>query len=79
MWIQFADKEAFLKEEAKLYELLKDSEGKDGVVIFLAKEKATKRLPANRNIHVDSGLLVQLNNYFGESRVKVVEKAIEKM
>lgn len=79
LWIQFADKEAFLKEEAKLYELLKDSEGKDGVVIFLAKEKATKRLPANRNIHVDSGLLVQLNNYFGESRVKVVEKAIEKM
>lgn len=79
LWIQFADKEAFLKDEAKLYELLRDSEGKDGVVIFLAKEKATKRLPANRNIHVDSGLLVQLNNYFGESRVKVVEKAIEKM
>ena len=77
LWIQFEDKQSFLQEEKKLYEMLKNSEGKDGVVIYLAKEKAVKRLPANRNIQVDSGLLAQLNNYFGESRIKVVEKAIE--
>ena len=57
--------------------MLKDSEGKDGVVIYLAKEKAEKRLPANRNIQVDSDILAKLNQYFGESRIKVVEKAIE--
>ncbi len=79
LWIQFADKESFFREEEKLYEMLRNSEGQDGVVIYLTKEKAAKRLPANRNIHVDSELLVQLNNYFGESRVKVVEKAIEKI
>ena len=77
LWIQFADKEDFLKEEFTLYEMLKDSEGKDGVVIYLAKEKAVKRLPANRNIQVDSDILAKLNQYFGESRIKVVEKAIE--
>ena len=77
LWIQFSDKEAFLKEETTLYEMLKDSEGKDNVVIYLAKEKAVKRLPANRNIHVDSDILAKLHQYFGESRIKVVEKAIE--
>ena len=77
LWIQFSDKEAFLKEEKNLYEMLKDSEGKDGVVIYLTKEKAVKRLPANRNIHVDADILAKMNSYFGESRIKVVEKAIE--
>ncbi len=77
LWIQFLDKEAFLKEETNLYEMLKHSEGRDGIVIYLTKEKAVKRLPANRNIHVDSDILEKLHNYFGESRVKVVEKAIE--
>ena len=77
LWIQFADKDAFLAEEANLYEMLKHYEGKDGVVIYCAKEKAVKRLPVNRNIYVNQELLAQLNNYFGESRIKVVEKAIE--
>ncbi len=77
LWIQFADKEAFLAEEKKLYEMLKNSEGNDGVVIYLAKEKAIKRLPQNRNIHVEKLLLSELYKNFGESCVKVVEKAIE--
>ncbi len=77
LWIQFSDKEAFLAEEKNLYEMLKNSEGNDGVVIYLAREKAIKRLPQNRNIHVEKSLLSELYKYFGESRVKVVEKAIE--
>lgn len=77
LWIQFADKAAFLAEENQLYEMLKHSEGKDGVVIYCAKEKIMKRLPKNRNIHVEPELLTQLNKHFGESRVKVVEKTIE--
>lgn len=77
LWIQFSDKEDFLKEELTLYEMLRDSDGRDGVVIYLTKEKAVKRLPADRNIHVDGDILAKLNQYFGESRIKVVEKAIE--
>ena len=77
LWIQFPDKEAFLAEEAKLYEMLKASEGNDGIVIYCAAEKAMRRLPPNRNIHVDSVLLAKLNQYFGQSRIKVVEKGIE--
>ena len=77
LWIQFEDKQKFMEEESKLYEMLRESEGRDNVVIYLTKEKAVKRLPASYNVHADSRFLSRLINYFGESRVKVVEKAIE--
>ena len=79
LWVQFADIPSYQTEEAHLFEMLKDSEGTDRVVIYCAKEKAVKRLPANRNIHVDSELLDDLCKYFGKDRVKVVEKQIEKV
>jgi len=77
LWIQFEDKQKFMEEEKKLYEMLKESEGRDSVVIYLTKEKAVKRLPASYNIHADSQFLSRLIQYFGKARVKVVEKAIE--
>ena len=77
LWIQFPDKETYLDEEQIVYGYLADSEGEDEVVIYCAKERAVKRLPRNRNIHIDDRVLSRLMNHFGESRVKVVEKAIE--
>lgn len=77
LWIQFEDKQKFMEEESKLYEILKESQGRDNVVIYLAKEKAVKRLPASYNVHADSRFLSGLIQHFGESRIKVVEKAIE--
>ena len=77
LWIQFPDKETFLAEEKKVYEMLRTSEGNDSVVIYCAKEKAIKRLPANWNIRVDKEILGNMTNYFGEKRIKVVEKYIE--
>lgn len=77
VWIQFPDKEAFLVNESRLYETLKLSEGRDSVVIYCAKEKAMKRLPHNRDILASPALLLQLKNWLGDERVKVVEKAIE--
>ena len=79
LWVQFADIPSYQTEEAHLFEMLKHSEGSDRVVIYCAKEKAVKRLPANRNIHVDSDLLETLEKYFGKDRVKVVEKQLEKV
>lgn len=77
LWIQFPDKASFLDEEQIVYGYLADSEGEDEVVIYCAKERAIKRLPRNRNISVSPQILGRLMNHFGESRVKVVEKAIE--
>lgn len=78
LWIQFADKQHFLNEEQDLYQMLKSSEGEDTVIIYCQAERAMKRLPMNRNVGVDERLLNTLTNFFGEGRVKVVEKSIEK-
>ena len=77
LWIQFPDKETFLDEEQIVYGYLADSEGEDEVIIYCAKERAVKRLPKNRNIQINEQVLSRLMNHFSESRVKVVEKAIE--
>ncbi|MDD3402108.1 MAG: DNA polymerase III subunit alpha [Hespellia sp.] len=77
LWIQFPDKNAFLSEEQTVYGYLADSDGEDEVVIYCQAEKAVKRLPRSRNIHIEPGVLSRLTNHYGEKRVKVVEKAIE--
>ena len=77
LWIQYPDKDTYLKQEKELLEMLSDSDGRDSVIIYCKKEKAVKRLPAGRAVNVDKRLLSRLTNYLGESSVKVVEKSIE--
>lgn len=77
LWIQFPDKEAFLKDEQIVYGYLADSDGDNEVVIYCQAEKVVKRLPRSRNIHIEPGVLSRLTNHYGEKHVKVVEKAIE--
>ena len=77
LWVQFDSKDAYLKEEKNFLDMISDSEGKDTVVIYCAKEKIVKRLPANRNIHVEPGILTRLQNRYSEKNIKVIEKSIE--
>ena len=79
LWIQFSDIPNFQAEEPALYEMLKDFQGKDMVVIYCAKEKGVKRLPANKNIEITPQLIERLSERFGKERIKVVEKQIEKV
>ena len=77
LWIQFPDKESFMAEEEKLNDMLKGSEGADDVFVYLAKEKAMKRLA--QKICADKNIQNTLKTYLGESRIKVKEKSIEKI
>ena len=79
LWLQYENKAAYLADEKHLFAMIADSEGDDAVVIYCKAERAVKRLPKNRNIKIEPGILSRLTNYFGESCVKVVEKPIEKM
>lgn len=72
LWIQFSDKAEYEREVANLYEMLKHSDGKDEVVIYIRDQKAMKKLPASRNIKIDGTLLEQLNEKYGASNIKVV-------
>ncbi len=77
LWLQYPDKDTYLRQEGELLGLLADSDGQDSVVIYCKKEKAIKRLPANRCVNADKLMLNKMTNYLGESCVKVIEKAIE--
>ncbi len=79
LWLQYEDKETYLKGETELLDMIRDSDGQDAVVIYCKKEKAVKRLPASRSVKADRLLLGRLTNYLGESCVKVIEKPIENL
>ena len=77
VWIQFADIASYMEQEKNLFEMTKFSEGNDSIVIYCKQEKAMKKLPANRNVRVDSDLLERLTKEYGKESVKVVEKKLE--
>lgn len=79
LWVQFETIEEFEGREVELYQALKDSDGTDAVVVYISAQKAMKRLPASRNIHIDDSIMNSLTNIFGERNIKVVEKPIENM
>ncbi|MFQ9510708.1 MAG: DNA polymerase III subunit alpha [Lachnospiraceae bacterium] len=77
IWIQFNNLENYLTEEQGLLNMLAPWDGNDSVVIYLKDSKQYKRLPANRNVSAQDGLLDALKEKYGEKNIKVVEKAIE--
>ncbi|MCM1125399.1 MAG: DNA polymerase III subunit alpha [Lachnospiraceae bacterium] len=72
LWIKFPDKQSYEQSEEELLSLTADSDGNDSVIIFLADQKAMKRLPPNRNVKADKALLTRLGSRFGEENIKVV-------
>lgn len=78
VWLQFASKEEYMTREQNLFEMLHDSDGNDEVVIYLAREKAVKRLGKHLAIQANAEMLTRLTNFLGEKNVKVVEKNVEK-
>ena len=79
IWIKFKDKEHFIKNEQKLYDILGEYDGNDGICIYLEYEKAIKHLPKSKNVKADKEVLERLYDIFEEENVKVVEKSIEKL
>ena len=78
LWIQYGDKLEYGEDEPHLFDMLGESEGNDAVVIYCKRERAIKRLPAGRNVCAEPALIVKLKNYYGEDRIRVVEKSIER-
>ncbi len=78
LWIQYPEKASYLADAADLDQLLRDSEGRDRVIVYCAKEKAVRRFPENQNVNAGKELLQKLYASYGEARVRVVEKGIAK-
>lgn len=77
LWVQFLDMDSFHKMETKLYSFLKDSQGKDAVVIYVRNPKSIRRLPEGWSVNADQTLIDRLAQAFGAENIKVVEKSIE--
>lgn len=78
LWIQFTSRREYEHQVQELYDILRQSDGNDQVVVYLKQERMMKQLPAARSVRIDQDLLDSLTNRYGAGNVKVVEKSIEK-
>ena len=72
LWLQFATEADYTSVNAKVFALLRESDGKDGVKLYFRDTKKVVSLPANQNVSADEILLKKLNDMMGEENVKVV-------
>ena len=72
VWIQFADMNAYQENERQLYNILRESDGKDRVVIYVRSPKAVKRLSENWTVNANEELLRKLAEKFGIENVKTI-------
>ena len=79
LWIQFQDRSHYSLREAELICDLHKIPGNNGVVIYLRDVNAMKRLPAGCNVEIIDSSLETLKQKYGESNVKVVERALKNL
>lgn len=72
LWIKFSTKEAYEAKREEVFSILRESEGRDSVVIYVENPKAMNPLSANWNVAADGMLVERLQKAFGEGNVKVV-------
>lgn len=71
LWIRFPTKEGFLAKNEELMQILKESDGKDAVIIYIEETREKKELPKNMTVLAETKLLEQLFEKFGPENVKV--------
>ena len=64
--------ESYEKAQEELFSLMADSDGRDGVVIYVEDKKVMKTLPPNKNVNADETLLEKLSGRFGKDNIKIV-------
>ena len=79
LWIQFPDREAYGEKEQELLADLKQSPGKDSVVIFLRDVKAMKKLSAAYHVEIKDSWLESMCKKYGVSNVKVLQRVLKNL
>ena len=72
MWIKFKNIAEYEDKKALLMEDLKESEGRDQVILYIEETRQMSKLPARQNVEVTPQLLEVLSADFGAENVKVV-------
>lgn len=71
LWIKFPDKDAYEQSNEELLSMLADSDGNDGVIIYLEDCKAIKKLPPNRNVAANDVLVSRLQERYGKDSIRI--------
>lgn len=77
VWLRFDHKEAYFAVETEILSMCAASQGNDPVVIYLAKEKAVKRLSVRYSIHADEEMVRRLEIHVGPENVKLQQTALK--
>ncbi len=77
LWIQFESRQDYAQKDEELTQLLRESPGRNAVVVYLKDVKAMKRLPVSYNVQIEDGMLAKLAGKFGGQNVKVVERVLK--
>ena len=72
LWIKFPTREDYEKRKEALFDILREVDGKDSVVIYVENPKSINPLPANWNVAAETALVGRLEAAFGEGNIKVV-------
>ena len=78
LWLQFENQAFYESHIDDVMAALRDSDGKDRVVMYLKEERKMRRLSENWAVLAGPDLLGRLYRILGEKNVKVVQKVIEK-
>ncbi|MBO6308452.1 MAG: DNA polymerase III subunit alpha [Oribacterium sp.] len=79
LWLQFEDKESYLKLAPQVDRILSEYKGLDQVSVYLKKEKAVKKLNREQSVNVNNALLTTLYSLLSEKNVKVTYKVLKKI
>ena len=71
LWIKFKTRQEYEENVGELYKMLADSDGQDGVVIYIEDPKSMKQLPPNKNVNADEKLISKLMGRFGNENIKI--------
>ncbi len=78
LWLQFENQAFYESHIDDVMAALRDSDGKDRVIMYLKEERKMRRLSENWAVLAGPDLLNRLYKILGEKNVKVVQKVIEK-
>ncbi len=71
LWIKFKTRQEYEENVGELYKMLADSDGQDGVVIYIEDPKSMKQLPPNKNVNANEKLISELMGRFGNENIKI--------
>ncbi|MBD5550093.1 MAG: DNA polymerase III subunit alpha [Lachnospiraceae bacterium] len=71
LWLKFTNMAAYQEKEQQIEAVLNASEGSDQVIYYIEETKQIKKLPPNKNVRADEGLLRALEEALGKENVKV--------